>query len=91
MHIGKSSCGWKFLFQGYNNIIFVDSLKDWKVRVEKGGKIFDEYGEEYSLEKFLEIVERKKNYKSHLDEPDMINEDMWIDNEGNEFYGREFS
>ena len=56
-HIGKSSGGWVFSFHGERNDVewnflgggVIVSLDDWKARL-KGGKIFDEYGDEISVE-----------------------------------------
>lgn len=68
LHIGKSSCGWKFLFQGYENAegifdeeIYISSVEDWKEYL-KNPKIIilDEYDQEISYEDFFNLVEAKQ-------------------------------
>lgn len=72
IHIGKSSGGWRFLFQGYPSGIFEDgddpvhSLADWVREFEKGDReIRDEYGDLITLEEFLEWVGAKHRLRDH--------------------------
>ncbi len=89
-HIGKSSMGWVFTFQAYGNNDIEDnepvimSYKDWLKALEAGGKIFDEYGEETSLDDFKAMVERKRDspHNQALEYPDRFN---FVDDEGNSF------
>ncbi len=67
-HIGKSSAGWQFSFQGYRedeDIPKIASFEDWKRELQADGKIFDEYGREMSFEEFVEYVERRQTGKWH--------------------------
>lgn len=51
-HIGKKSFGWRFAFQGYDDI---RSCADW-LRVAVVGQIYDEYGQHVSIEHFTNVV-----------------------------------
>lgn len=54
LHIGKSSCGWKFIL----HIIperGINELEDWE-ELFKNGKIFDEYDREVSTEDMLDCI-----------------------------------
>jgi hypothetical protein len=66
-HIGKSSAGWQFSFQGYKeDISRIMSFEDWKRELQtKGviGVICNEYGEEISFEDFVKMVEDKQTGK----------------------------
>ena len=70
LHIGKSSCGWKFLFHGYQDYelawdkphIGINSIEDWKAflsNTEEYG-ILNEYDEEISYDDFFNMVEEKQ-------------------------------
>jgi hypothetical protein len=66
-HIGKSSGGWEFNFQGYRNAVYTGNPKDdlvswadWKSRVSETGLIIDEYGTVIPLEEFINLVENVK-------------------------------
>jgi hypothetical protein len=85
-HIGKSSAGWAFLFQGSEDI---RSYADW-LRVLPSGRIVDEYDNNNTmrLEAFTFMVEAKCLLKQHaLPYPD----DTWFDANGHNFIGHEFS
>lgn len=58
-HIGKSSHGWAFTFQGYP-WIKLDSWKQWREFL-KDQEITDEYGEKISYEDFCAMVETYKS------------------------------
>ena len=63
-HIGKSSAGWQFSFQGYRveqHCPAIMSFEDWKRELQAEGKIFDENGKETSYEEFVKLVEDKKD------------------------------
>ena len=99
-HIGKSSMGWQFSFQGYNeDYPEIYSFKDWKRELLSEGEIFDEYGNHISLDDFIRKVESKKiEENNHYDYCkkyskergyDMGND--WKDEEGYSFTFAEFS
>ena len=54
VHIGKSSFGWKFLFNPYK-----ESWKEWKEFLSEI-PIKDEYGVQVSFEEFVQKVEKKQ-------------------------------
>jgi hypothetical protein len=58
-HIGKSSWGWSFTFQGYK----WDNLTSWKLWKEylKDKMIVDEYGEFMSYDDFVNMIETVKS------------------------------
>jgi len=66
-HIGKSSWGWAFTFQGYK----YDNLTSWKLWKEylwqaiyTGGRhIVDEYGEFQDYDDFVKMIETVKSPK----------------------------
>ena len=102
-HIGKSSNGWAFSFQGYrwNKL---DSWKAWKEFL-KDKLIHDEYGDSIDYEHFCNMVEtykspsfvRQDGHKNllHNDEckrTGYYNKEYdWDDEDGYSFTSREFS
>lgn len=65
LHIAKTSCGWKPLFQAHENI---KSVTDYGyLYFEYKCKIYDEYGEEYS---WMDFEERVVNWNK--DNPEAI-------------------
>ena len=58
LHIGKSSIGWTFSLHVYPDIV-INSLEDWKELMEKS-TIVDEYGEEITFSKMLDIITNRK-------------------------------
>ena len=71
LHIGKSSAGWKFLFQEVNKYNSFDSdleihtFEQWKEFLENNNEIviLNEYDEEVSVKDFLDLVEEKQKEK----------------------------
>lgn len=61
IHIGKASCGWKFLF--YKQPC-MNNFEEVKQLIHKG-LIIDEYHEQICIEEFLKMVESKQKEKSH--------------------------
>jgi hypothetical protein len=57
-HIGKSSFGWCFALHVYPDR-GINSLSDWIDRLEKEGRIYNEYGDELTLEELLDTVHRR--------------------------------
>jgi len=104
LHLGKHSFGWVFHLQ-YNNGKFYttwEQMKKWlKEKIEGGGKIFDEYGEEINLNSFIRLVQKlqrdkknrshnnymKKNFPYNLE----YLKDTIMDIDGFEFASYEFS
>ena len=94
IHIGKSSMGWPFIFEAHN-LQFPDDgprIGSWLDFLEylKNGKIFNEYGEQISLNEFKEIVTDRK---IHPDCEKKIHNltNHYQDVKGYWFYDREFS
>lgn len=62
IHIGKSSFGWKFIFD-YNHFKYYDlnrkSINDFLCRNDV--KLYDEYGEQVSIDDFWGLVDSKKD------------------------------
>lgn len=78
IHIGKSSAGWKFLFnhndwQYFTNI---QEMKDWL----KEQEIESEYGEVMSFEEFWKMVEQKQKVQSRI-----TGKNWYVFKEGYEF------
>lgn len=78
IHLGKNSCGWKFLFRKSKNI------RDYKSFCEfcKKGQIFDEYGREISYDDMLEIVNKPEGKCKHHSDCEII--------DGYDFIGCDF-
>ena len=99
LHIGKSSGGWCFSFQGYK-WMSLTSWQAWKAYL-KDKLIMDEYGEKMTYESFVDLIEKHKAPSSpyvkfqHNDEgrkKGWFNPEYdWDDAEGFPFCSREFS
>lgn len=58
--------GWKFLFQGHKEDINIMSRAEWiEFLSHNNYKIFNEYGSEITMEKFLKLVDDKQTEKSN--------------------------
>lgn len=88
LHIGKSSWGWTFTFQGHEDPP-IRSAEDWRREMYKGGEIFDEYGEHITEPAFWRLVESKKKEKNN--HAKQYPEGSWLDAEGNSFSSGYFS
>lgn len=101
-HIGKSSGGWAFTFQGYP----AERLVSWAAWKEflKHQIIMDEYGERKDYHGFVHLVEtfkspdyvnqngRKNLTHKDFDKPAWLDpNDYWEDSAGYSFTSREFS
>ena len=104
-HIGKSSMGWAFTFQGYkwNKLT---SWKEWKEFL-KDQEIMDEYGELKDYDWFVNMVETYKspnyvredghknlshNEQGKVDRRPWFNDEYdWDDEDGYSFTSRDFS
>lgn len=90
-HIGKSSAGWTFSFQGTPEI---RSYADWLARLEAGGIIRNEYGDVVTLDEFKELVEAERGAKlnhTHYSDEHHPGVDVWLDDDGHSFSGGEVS
>ena len=103
-HIGKSSWGWAFSFQGYK----YDGLTSWQKWKDylKDKKIYDEYNELIDYDWFVEYIETEKapNYVRPKDgHKNLVHNEEgrkegwfnpewdWDDPEGYSFSSRNFS
>ena len=85
-HIGKSSSGWTFTFQGTPQI---RSYEQWLDVLAEGGEILNEYGDRISLEEFRQMVADKgKEQHNHATE---YRQGTWLDESGHAFLGFDFS
>jgi hypothetical protein len=69
IHIGKSSGGWRFLFQGYSDELTINSKEDWEKFLKNDEYvIMDEYGSRISYKDFFKLVEdkQKENNKDNF-------------------------
>jgi hypothetical protein len=62
LHIGRSSCGWKFLWRGYSpedseHDFIIPKPRYWWPLLELGGRILDEYHREMSFVNFKAMIE----------------------------------
>lgn len=78
IHLGKNSCGCKFLFQKSE---FIKNFEDFKKMI-KQGTIVDEYDRVISEQEMLEIIE-----ESQGDLADTLAENI----DGYDFYAGDFS
>lgn len=62
IHIGKSSYGWKFLFN-YNHFNYYDLTRESIDKFLRQGNtmLFDEYGEKINIDDFWDMVDSKSN------------------------------
>jgi len=104
-HIGKSSAGWQFSFQGYEDAPEILSYKDWlrvlwqSLMIDKTGKIFNEYNKEMSYDDFVEMVKKKQSgphnqydeVQKECKERGYSIQNDWKDEEGYAFTFAEFS
>lgn len=75
IHLGKSSCGWKFLFN-YNHFNFYQPTRESinEFLINNDITIYDEYGGKITVDKFWEMVDLKsggmdnKEYYSKYEE-----------------------
>lgn len=93
VHIAKTSCGWKPLFESHKRI---RSVRDIKAAINDGFRVVDEYGQFYNLDEF---VDRVVNFNADNDqaishpeyEGGMYRDSYFLDTEGYEFTEHKFS
>jgi len=84
-HIGKSSCGWRFLFKKY---LEIQTFESWKKLIEDDAYIIvDEYGDEANKEDFFAMVAWKQKDASH----EIVEDPHYINIGGYDFLSCEFS
>ena len=98
IHIGKSSCGWKFMFEiNEDNELnsyerFIDFLTE---KLYKNSKIFDEYGRESSLAGLMKLIEDKQKDTENKDHSPIYThhdyDGFFLDEKGYNFCKGEFS
>jgi hypothetical protein len=96
-HIGKSSYGWAFTFQGYP-WMHLTSWQQWKEFL-KDEVIVDEYGEVMQYEKFVQMLEtykapgyvREDGHVNSRHNDQYKSERDWTDDDGYSFTTTEFS
>ena len=101
-HIGKSSWGWAYTFQGYP-YMKLDSWKNWKEFL-KNEVIIDEYGDVIPYDEFVQMVETykapgfkrddghvNKSHHSYCKDNGYLTECDWVDEDGYSFTTTEFS
>jgi len=85
IHIGKSSCGWKFLFStdlGASKEEVFDAMLDSNL------PIYNEYGDKVTSSHLINLIISKQEDKSHT----KTNPNYYLeDGEGFDFSEREFS
>lgn len=94
-HIGKSSGGWRFLFHAIDMHESpltrpITSAADWREVFRGEGRIFDEYQEPVTVEKFWDMVKAKAGGKGHEIFP-REGYYGWQDSEENDFTTGHFS
>jgi len=93
IHIGKSSAGWTFHFNGTDEI---RSWKDWQAKFCENGKIIDEYGGTITaVELNKKVLAKMKAPSNALDDMKLYSlelwREMWKDDDGHIFSDCEFS
>lgn len=69
IHIGKSSCGWRFMFQELTiGEEVINTFAQWEKLINQDDyEIIDEYGRIRDKFEFFTLVENKQNEECHLD------------------------
>lgn len=74
IHLGKSSCGWLFLFHETPYFKNYDEFKSWlQINVnDDNGKyvIIDEYNNTVTYDELIEYIDEKQNDTFNIDNPD---------------------
>lgn len=96
VHIGKSSFGWKFLWQGYpcmdEEKLPIKCKKDWYNFLTDSIQISNGAGGIYSREEFIEMVEKHNSNELNVTEHTQSEyAHYWNDEEGNNFRAGEWS
>lgn len=71
VHIGKTSVGWRLLFQGDTDWAPEQVMAEW-MKLAESGPIEDEYGQAITLAEFLAMADGRRDLRSHLEpQPDL--------------------
>lgn len=71
IHLGKTSAGWRFLFQADPEWPPTEATERWRQLAESGA-IEDEYGQPATVDELLTMAEARRDLRSHLDpQPDI--------------------
>lgn len=87
-HIGKSSIGWTFTFQGNES---VRNFDQWLANIKSAILIQDEYGKDIVLDDLLALIEAKRgapnNHTLYCQEhyEGIRASHVWLDSAGNSF------
>lgn len=93
IHIGHSSCGWKFCFQYLpflgpkQSIERQDMIKFVKRMLKKGEELLDEYEQPVTISELINIIDSHQNGKAHNINPNY----NFTSKEGYDFGIGEFS
>lgn len=78
VHIGKSSGGWKFLFNPFRK-----SFAEWCAYLQSHTKIWDEYGAPQDKDELINfIVEKQKTCSTHWQSGEESERHEFIDRDG---------
>ena len=78
IHLGKRSYGWQFLWDYHNGIYFQPTLESIKKFLSQDELvIYDEYGEKFTLDQFINeevgsSLYKDKNHTDGLGDPSLI-------------------
>jgi hypothetical protein len=89
-HIGKKSCGWAFIFHGYDEFGFkATSYDEWKkFLLNNEVDVFDEYHEKVEIDELFKMIDESISEKKHPVENNMFE---WSDELNYSFLNNEFS
>ena len=104
IHLGKSSCGWQFLWNYNKGKYYQDNFESISEFLsEPDISVRDEYGRLYNVQEFLgkeighcilpgdELFTLKTYYDAHPEESRIGENDEWISSDGLRFVDHEFS
>ena len=91
IHLGKSSCGWTFMFQSHDDppIKSYRDLLDWLDQSD--AQIFNEYQEKITVKEFRDIVENRSHPRGLLNYAKQYPDGSFLDPDGNSFSTGNFS
>lgn len=94
VHLGKTSAGWRFLFQADPEWPREEALARWRQRAATG-PIEDEYGDLRNLDELLAMADSRRDLRSHMEpQPDLgmyRRDEEYFQSGGHEFSPRQFT